>query len=270
MVTAKDLMKTDYIKLNVDDHISKFMGVILHQNETYALLFSGNTYKGYADKKFFVRTKMDPGQMKVSHILNHVPTLSPNTDLAEIARLFLASDTRVLPVIEHGKVLGIVKESDLIPFIKSDFKGLKVSDLLTNKRLVKFFDKDPVGLVIHRMKDEHVDRAPVTTLRGELVGIVTYVDLYAKFHVWQSANLSKMRGGNYSNQSGGSKEKTADGQVPVENFMTKLCISCTAKDSLLEAANKICTECVTSLVVLENNTPVGIITITDLLKRYLS
>ncbi|MBI4919462.1 hypothetical protein HY837_06005, partial [archaeon] len=56
MTTAKDLMQTDFVKLDIDDTLSKLMGVILKQNETYALLYSGNTYKGYADKKALIRS----------------------------------------------------------------------------------------------------------------------------------------------------------------------------------------------------------------------
>ncbi len=271
MTTAKDLMQTEFVKLDVNDPVSKFMGVILKQNETYALLYSENTYKGYADKKSLTRTKIDPEKTKLKNILKNIPQLSPESDLLSMANLFMASDTRVLPVAEKGRIIGIVKESSLVPLVMNDLKNLNASDFVQKRKLITFFDKDPVGLVINKMKEEHVDRAPVTSLRGELVGMITSIDLYAKFHVWDSHVVSRTRkmSGLRKQKGSGFGDKTHSGDVVISNFMTKQCCSCSLNDSLSQAANKMCSEEVTSIVVLEGKTPKGIITITDLLKRYI-
>jgi CBS domain-containing protein len=60
--------------------------------------------------------------MKVSEVMNRdVATISPDANLAEAATIMRARNIGFLPVIEDGKVLGVLTDRDIV--IRSSSQG---------------------------------------------------------------------------------------------------------------------------------------------------
>src|SRR3989344_8623446 len=114
MVTAADLLFTDFVKIDANDVISAFLGAIKKKETTFALVFDGKSYVGFADKKALLRSRFDPAETKVKHAIKHVPLLSPSARLADIVRLLSAADTRALPVRDKNKIIGVVRAKDVV------------------------------------------------------------------------------------------------------------------------------------------------------------
>ncbi len=131
-----------------------------------------------------------------------VITVEPETSVEEAAELMSQYNISGLPVIENGKMIGIVTEKDLIvkdkklhfpeyinliggiiylesyKKFKEEFKkyiAVKVRDLMT-KNVETISPDTPESEIAEIMSKEEVNRVPV--LDGEeLVGIVTRGDL---------------------------------------------------------------------------------------------
>ena len=131
-----------------------------------------------------------------------VITIDPGTSVEEAAELMSQYNVSGLPVLENGKLVGIVTEKDLIikdkklhfpeyinliggiiylesyKKFQEEFKkyiAVKVNDLMT-KHVETINPDTPVSEIAELMSREEVNRLPV--LDGdELVGIVTRGDL---------------------------------------------------------------------------------------------
>jgi len=106
-----------------------------------------------------------------------VVTAAPDTPVKELAGLLVGARVSGMPVVDEGKVVGIVSESDLMPLHEGD-PGHRVqvaSDVMTRK-LVTLVEGMTVTEAARVLQRHRVKRAPV--MRGErLVGIVTRADL---------------------------------------------------------------------------------------------
>ena len=102
---AKDLLVTDYVTIDANDHMSTLIGKLKMHGAHSAVVFDGKKYLGMIDKRLWVRTKMNSSEAKVKHYVVKVPTLSKGTTLKETARLMYTSDSHTLPVVEKDRVL---------------------------------------------------------------------------------------------------------------------------------------------------------------------
>ncbi|HEX6262036.1 MAG TPA: CBS domain-containing protein [Actinomycetota bacterium] len=106
-----------------------------------------------------------------------VVTAAPDTPVKELAALMVGARISGIPVVEDGKVVGIVSESDLLPLHEGD-PGRRVqvaADVMTRK-LVTLVEGMTVTEAARVLQRHGVKRAPV--MRGErLVGICTRANL---------------------------------------------------------------------------------------------
>lgn len=114
-------------------------------------------------------------------------TITPQTTLPEAHQLMDKYNIRRLPVINKGKLVGIVTRGDIREAQASDATTLSVYELnyLLDRTLAKdFMAYDPItvaadatiGEAARRMVQHKIGGLPVVEY-GELVGIITETDL---------------------------------------------------------------------------------------------
>ncbi len=144
MLTAKDIMTTDVMTVKKDTPISELsrlfiehkingipvvdddnkvigmvtQGDLIEQNKslhipTVITLFDAVLFLE-SEKKFEADVKKLTGT-KVEDIYSaKVITVTQNTELTEIASIMAENDVHTLPVVENGKLVGIIGKLDLI------------------------------------------------------------------------------------------------------------------------------------------------------------
>lgn len=107
-----------------------------------------------------------------------VDTLSPKSSVKEIAKLVLTKGHLGYPVVEDGKLVGIVVYSDLlkVPVAEADTK--KVGEIMTRKLQVAYPHED-LASALHKMQTYGVGRLPVVDPHdpAKLLGILTRSDI---------------------------------------------------------------------------------------------
>ena len=120
---------------------------------------------------------------------------SPDTSLAELVHLMLDHQVSAIPIVEDGRIVGIISESDLLHRVEADTEqrpsrwlelitssdrlasdytrshGRKAAEIMT-RDVVTVADTTPVDEVAHVLEAKHIKRVPVTR-DGKLVGIVS-------------------------------------------------------------------------------------------------
>jgi CBS domain-containing protein len=117
--------------------------------------------------------------MKVREIMTPQPkTASRNTSLAAAAQLLWGADCGVLPVVDGGKLVGVVTDRDMYVALATRNKPasqLTVGDVTADK-VVTCGPDDDVHVALDAMASQRVRRLPVTQ-DGALVGIISMNDL---------------------------------------------------------------------------------------------
>jgi CBS domain-containing protein len=117
--------------------------------------------------------------MKVKEIMTAQPkTASRDTTLAAAAHLLWGADCGILPVVDGGKLIGVVTDRDMYVALATRNRPasqLTVGDVTTGKAWACGPDDD-VHAALDTMASKRVRRLPVTQ-DGALVGIISMNDL---------------------------------------------------------------------------------------------
>ena len=118
--------------------------------------------------------------MKVKDIMTGEPrTCSSQTNLAAAAALMLDGDCGTLPVVEDGKLVGVVTDRDM--YIALATRN-KLSSEMTVGEVVQApvytcGPDDEVQAALETMKQHRVRRLPVEGFGGTVMGIVSMNDI---------------------------------------------------------------------------------------------
>lgn len=118
--------------------------------------------------------------MKIKDIMTtDVRSCSPSTSLAQAGALMLDADCGILPVVDGGKLVGIVTDRDMFIALatrNARAAQLRVSDV-ARKTVITCGPDDDVHAALETMKEHRVRRLPVAGFAGSLIGIVSMNDL---------------------------------------------------------------------------------------------
>jgi CBS domain-containing protein len=118
--------------------------------------------------------------VKVHEIMTGEPrTCSLSTNLSEAAALMLDGDCGILPVVEGGKLFGVVTDRDL--FIALATRNARAADVAVGEvvqtPVYSCSPDDDVQVALETMKRHRVRRLPVEGFGGTLTGIVSMNDI---------------------------------------------------------------------------------------------
>ena len=115
--------------------------------------------------------------LEVRSIMTKDPvTAHPNQSIDDLSQFFLESEFQQLPVVDHGKLVGLITSSDVLKISRFNLENdLKVKDVMTSK-VVRITPKDKVGTA-ELFADKRFKMIPVVNLDNELKGIVTAFDV---------------------------------------------------------------------------------------------
>ena len=72
MVQAKDLMKTNFVKVDLNDTVSQFLGKIRQKKQTFAVAYEGKKYKGIVGRTFLLSSRVDTAKMRLKNLIKKV------------------------------------------------------------------------------------------------------------------------------------------------------------------------------------------------------
>jgi CBS domain-containing protein len=117
--------------------------------------------------------------MKVKEIMTAQPrTASRDTTLAAAAQLLWAADCGILPVVDSGKLVGVVTDRDMYVALatrNAPASQLTIGEVATSKVWACGPDDD-VHAALDTMAAQRVRRLPVTQ-DGAVVGVISVNDL---------------------------------------------------------------------------------------------
>ena len=104
-------------------------------------------------------------------------TVSPYASISDVAKIFVERRIHRIPVVDEGKLVGIITPTDLLDEVKAKKSSLKAEDVI-NTTCVTAYVEDPLSYIIASMRVSKCVAFPVLDARGNLVGIITDRDLF--------------------------------------------------------------------------------------------
>lgn len=118
--------------------------------------------------------------MKVKDLMTtDVRTCTPDTTVAAAANLMWEADCGILPVVDDGRLLGVVTDRDM--YIALATRNMRAADLtvgaVATNTVATCTPEDDVRTALATMKEHRVRRLPVIGLANTVLGILSMNDI---------------------------------------------------------------------------------------------
>lgn len=264
---AKEVMRTDFVKVDKEDVVSKLIGKFRLSKKTEAVVLDKKRYAGIVSKRKMLKSRMRADKTKIKHLLWKVSVLNGGEDIKKVALLMNASDVHMLPVVKQGLVQGVVYAIDVVKQLDNGQKEKRAGDVL-RRRIIAFDENTPIGKVINVMHLQKINRAPIVNEQSKLVGIVSIVDLFLKYTMFpmQRPGGKNIRESPFRSSPGKERDLVS---LPIMNEVTPDVVTATKQDRIKTMIALMEKNSISDVVIVDGyNEPVGIITIKDLLKLF--
>lgn len=118
-------------------------------------------------------------RLRCSEIMTRdVRTASREMSLGDVAAMMREGDMGAVPVVDGGKLVGIVTDRDIVVRAVAEGKdpSTSISEAMTSE-VFSVKAEDFVFEAIRLMGDKQIRRIPVVTEAGELAGIISMADI---------------------------------------------------------------------------------------------
>ncbi|MDD1717190.1 MAG: IMP dehydrogenase, partial [Methanoregulaceae archaeon] len=107
-----------------------------------------------------------------------VLTVGPDATVSDVERLMQSQRIGGVPVVEKGKVIGIVSRRDVRAIVSK--RGSEGIISIMTKRPITADEQITASRALEIMYTNKVERLPVVNKRGKLIGIITMQDILEK------------------------------------------------------------------------------------------
>lgn len=263
MGELRELIREDYYVINVEETLSKLFPLIdkLGKDKANAILVEEDgEILGVVREKDLIRGRAlkNPHETRVRSMLVRTGVI-PLAEISseKVARRFIEDSTPFVVVSLEGKY-GVIYINDFIKFIKDEFEGTKVRDLM-NEDFLTVRGFDTVAKALSMMKRYGADRVVVVDERGKVIGVLTGKDIVDRV----ISPRKRARMGDYS----GEKEKALS--IMVESIMSVPPICAKVNDSVSDVIELMAENRISSVVIERDGIPEGILMKRDILEFFL-
>jgi len=128
---VRDLMKTNVVTLSVHDDLALADDIMKLARIRHLPVVDGERVVGIVSQRDLYRAglssllEVDPAEMRgwlqklvVRDLMNdHVESIGPDESVRSAAEQMLASKVGCLPVVEEGRLIGLLSESDCVAYL---------------------------------------------------------------------------------------------------------------------------------------------------------
>jgi CBS domain-containing protein/ribosome-associated translation inhibitor RaiA len=170
---VSDIMASKLITINLEDTVSKALKIMYESNTSHLPVVDDNgNFLGMIYAKQFLTVNAMPSS-KLKSFLTKTPMLNLNDSVEKSVELFMTTGNPALPVLEDGKLYGIVRENDVL--LTSDFGRAIVDQIMSGAVVVE--DDSTLSNALSKMRRYNISRLPVINSGGVLIGVLAALDV---------------------------------------------------------------------------------------------
>lgn len=170
---VSEIMVAHVFTLAAEDTVAKAFNLMADRAVNQVPIVDvGGKYVGMIFAKQLLNSTAQPSSKLKSYIVS-TSALGPDHDVEKAARLVLGSGNRALPVVEKGKLAGIVSETDLVS--TADFGHATVDEVMSGAIVIE--EDTSLADAVSKMRRYNISRLPVINTRGMLRGTLSILDV---------------------------------------------------------------------------------------------
>ncbi|WP_254838835.1 CBS domain-containing protein [Natronomonas marina] len=268
-----EILSPKFTEFDIGTPLSKVSGAFENQELDAVVVTDGDEYRGVVSRRQLASSSNQPSA-KVGSQVQHVPTVDRTEDVREVARLMIGSDAKTLPVLNDGRVVGVVTGDAVLEAVRPFLDAATVDDAYTTE-LISATPETTIGKALNLFREAGIAHLPVVD-EDDLVGMVSLYDVIefttrgGSKSQGGSSNGFGSRGGGQNRGGFGAREGDADRMLdlPVRNLMSDAVATVERSTPLDEVVETMFDREISSLVVTADDTdePVGIVTKTDVIE----
>jgi CBS domain-containing protein len=191
LATRMDYVRATNIAANVGQFLAFVFGFIGLFYNPFLVFIALFVYIGAAQEAGMVQMKAALGGIPVERaMLTHYHTLSPRDPLQRAIDLTMGGSQRDFPVVDDGRVVGLLSQDDLMKSLQQS----PADDAVASAMRTEFQQCEPGDMlerVFMRIREDGAHTVPVIR-RGELVGLLTMENIGEMLRI--QAAIDKQRG----------------------------------------------------------------------------
>jgi len=170
---VSEIMVSEVLTLGSEDTIGKAYSMMESKRISQVpVVDNDRKYSGMIFAKQLISSSAQPTSKLKSFVVS-TTTAAPDIDVEKAAQLIIGSGNRAIPVVEKGKLVGIISETDLIQ--TADFGHATVDEIMTGAIVIE--EKTSIADALSKMRRYNISRLPVIDTEGILRGIVNILDI---------------------------------------------------------------------------------------------
>ncbi len=167
-----DYVKATQIAATVGQGMAFLFGLAGLFGNPMLLFIAFFVWMGASQEASMVQMKNALGGIPVTRaMLTDYETVSPRDNLSRVAQLMLAGSQRDFPVVDEGRVLGVVTRDDFLKALTQHGEHWSVTQVM-HTNLPPLDSYEMVEMALMRIQESGTPVLPVTHA-GQLVGIIT-------------------------------------------------------------------------------------------------
>jgi CBS domain-containing protein len=103
--------------------------------------------------------------------------IEPSTPIQEVARLMRDENVGSLPIVESGRLVGIITDRDTVVRAVAEGRFDASAGDIASREIVTVDPQQPLAEAARLMAEHQVRRLPVTEEDGRLVGMLAQADI---------------------------------------------------------------------------------------------
>lgn len=191
-MTVKEFMTSDVVHVEIPGNRDDVLKILKRTGISGVPVLKNKKIVGIITRKDLLSK---PEETQLGLLMTAKPiSIGPDTDIREAARLLVTHRIRRLPVVEDGKLIGLLSVADLIHAIAQ----MKIKEEIKEKYTSKTFalwEDTPLPLVGRIMEISGVDAIPILNNESILQGIISERDLIRNSNIEDSVGVSDFSNG---------------------------------------------------------------------------
>jgi CBS domain-containing protein len=241
--------------------ITQVLSVLEGNKYPATVIMKENSYYGVVDARAIYRSQTGLTLNKnqnVGDFAIKVPRITSTSSIDDVIYYFYKAHTKALPYSEGKKIRGILDRLTLLKIMLSMkmLHDIKVSEAMTAPA-VAIDAGTTLSEAKAAMRSNNINRF-VVVQQNKFVGILTNYDILHKYTV-PNERLPQMKTAIYSPSN-----------VPVSSVMEPNPKTINGESSLADAARKLIESNISSLVVVREAKPAGMLTVTDIIESVVA
>ena len=273
MRTAEHIYSNDFVGIASTETVASLIGKMqAHVGQIGACILEDNALIGVFSPEKLLKSRIDIASMKVGKLARHVPQLKRTDDLLAVAGHMYDANASMLPLVENDVIIGVVHVLDVLKHIRNlpEMKNILVRNI-RHPRPLTLNVNDRIDTALSIMHDEHIDRLPVVDGNGNIAGFVSYRDVIERYyahHVAADAQDRHMRSVTKTKAFEANRPQVPG--LPVSNIMNTEIITINEDEAIGDVIDKMIAHQVHSLLILDKQKPIGIVTQRDVLEAVIA